>query len=122
VTSPYATQIDVGGVAEPLDTVTAIDVKLPNSSAERANVSLRGARASACAQTLFLVPVMDMRNTFVAGFVTARLAVVFASGQTAVFDVYNDRLGVQDSVRSGYYLGPGWADIISEREKGGRHV
>src|SRR5579871_5910057 len=54
-------------------------------------------------ERLFLEPPLDMEGTFVGGMITARIHLVFESGDTIDFDIYNDRLAVDRQSHNGYY-------------------
>jgi len=85
---------DVVGVT--IERMTAPDAKTTPKS-------LTDAAAAQLVKDLFVPNAMDM-DVAIMGFITATIAVTFKGGATLVFDVYNDRLAVEQSAKTGYYL------------------
>ncbi len=67
--------------------------------------SLRGQGAQSAVRSLFLPPALDMQAQ-VAGMKTATITLHFGKFGALVFDVYNDRLAVDQNSKTAYYLSP----------------
>lgn len=74
--------------------------------------SFRGTEAVTIVSSLFHPTAMEM-NVSVMGFVTARISLLFKGGDQIDFDVYNDRLAVDQVNHTGYYLRPGFGTLLN---------
>ena len=69
-----------------------------------ARKALSGEPATAAAGMLFTSPDLDMKGISNSGLITAIVKLTFKSGEAIVFDVYNDRLAVERTGETAYYL------------------
>lgn len=95
----------IGGNDITADNVTELKVTTAARGSGKTDVTLKldGQLASDVLASLFDGVPMNL-DVGVMGFVTARLEVAFASGETKFFDIYNDRLAIETTEKVGYYL------------------
>ena len=67
--------------------------------------------ARSTAETLFSGEALDMKSTFVSGMITAQIQMTFEGGAEVKLDVYNDRLAVDRTSETGYYLSTAFAGL-----------
>jgi hypothetical protein len=66
--------------------------------------TLQGEDARLVLSRMFVGPTVNMKDTFVGGFITSQIQLVFKDRAEIHFDVYNDRLAVDRESNTGYYL------------------
>jgi hypothetical protein len=86
-----------------VDSIEVVSVSL--GARVSAAKSLRGQVAQSAVVSLFLPPALDMPAQ-VSAMKTAAITLHFGKFGDLVFDVYNDRLAVNQESKTAYYLSP----------------
>jgi hypothetical protein len=63
-----------------------------------------GDDAQSIAEQFFVGPALDMKGTFIGGMITAQIQLRFKDGDTVNFDIYNDRLALDRTSETAYYI------------------
>ncbi|MGJ7531451.1 hypothetical protein [Variovorax sp. GB1P17] len=101
-----ALKFDVGGQEFEATDIDSIEVTLINlGRGLMPPKSLRGQSAQSAVVSMFLPPALEM-TAHISGIKTAKIKLDFGKSRVAEYDVYNDRLAVDSSSQTAYYLAP----------------
>jgi len=102
--TPATIVFEVGGTHTAADSLASLTIEPTNLANVRgAPKSVSSAAAAQFVKELFVPSAMDM-DVAIMAFITAQITLKFNGGATLAFDVYNDRLAVEKSSKTGYYL------------------
>lgn len=97
-----------------LDVSEIVEIRIVSKDfgiAAQRSKSLKGTDALRAAEKLFISMPLEM-NASILGFVTAQIFLTFQSGDTIEFDVYNDRLAVDQKSATAYYIDTTYRKLI----------